>query len=207
MIVLGLTGSIGTGKSTTASQFLQLGIPVHDSDAEVHKLLSPGGAGYFHVTAAFQFYLYPQIYNLKTKSIDRRALGRLVFARDADRRRLEGILHPMVRAVQDDFIRRHRRLGAQAVVLDIPLLFETQADKRVDRTIVVTAPHHIQRARVLARPGMDEARFNAINARQMSPQEKTARADFVIYTNMGLAESLRQIKEILRALRAKESHE
>lgn len=202
MIVLGLTGSIGMGKSTICAMFEREGIPCHDSDAAVHELLSPEGAGYFAVTAAFPYYSYPQIYKRLVKGepkiIERKALGAVVFHDVEARKKLEGILHPLVRASQKEFVRVAQRKGLRAVILDIPLLFETGAEDYLDHVICVHAPYHIQKQRVLARPGMTEERFAAIVAAQMPSEEKCARSDFVIETGLGRAVSMRQVKDIVR---------
>ena len=201
MIVLGLTGSIGMGKSTAAAMLRNLRVPVHDSDACVHDLLSVDNPAHFHVAAAFPYYEYPQIYDRKTKGINRKALGAVVFADDAKRARLEAVLHPMVRQSQMDFIRACTAKGVDIVCLDIPLLFETGAEHRVDYTIVVSAPAFLQAQRVLARPGMDEARFAAILARQMPDAEKRRRADYVVNTGLGRARTMKELKQVLRNLR------
>jgi len=204
MIILGLTGSIGMGKSTAANQFKQLGIAVHDADAQVHEFFTPDHKAYFDITAAFPLHTYPQIYKKSgagPKRIDRGALGAVIFGNAAERKRLEAVLHPKVRAAQDDFMRAQKLLGADIVVLDIPLLYETGAESRVDKVVVVTAPQHIQRARVMERVGMSEDRFQSILASQMDNAEKCDKADFIVHTNMGLDESLFQIKSILRELR------
>lgn len=188
MIVIGLTGSIGMGKSTALKMFQDLGVPCHDSDACVHALMQPGGKACALVGDAF-----PQVY--KEGVIDRQALGAIVFANPEERVRLENILHPLVRESQREFI-----AGSQSkvVVLDIPLLFETGAEGNVDITICVDAPHEIQRQRVLARPGMTEEKFAAILANQMSSSEKVARADYVVQTGVGTADTMMQIENILK---------
>lgn len=196
MIVIGLTGSIGMGKSTAADMLRTMGVPVHDSDAAVHGLLARGGAGVAPVAARF-----PEAFNHKAQAIDRAALGKVIFADDDKRRALEGILHPLVRSAQDAFIRAQQRAGRDMVALDIPLLFETGAEQRVDVTIVVTAPAHIQRQRVLARPGMTEEQFQARLSRQMSDAEKRRRADYVVQTGIGRAHTQRALVCIVNKLR------
>ena len=207
MVVIGLTGSIGMGKSTAAAMLAKLGVAVHEADAEVHALLSPGGAGALAVAAAFPYFSYAQIYARANKdgirAIDRRNLGRLVFKDEKARETLEGILHPLVREAQTGFIRKQAALGKGIVALDIPLLFETGGESRVDYTIAVTAPAFIQRMRVLARENMDEEKFHAILARQMPDGEKRARADFVVHTGLGRAYTMRQLKAILRTIKEK----
>ncbi len=191
MVILGLTGSIGMGKSTAAAMLRRLGVPVHDADAAVHRLLGRNGAAVPKVAAAFPGTAGPD-------GIDRAALGRRVFGDTAALRRLEGILHPMVRAETARFLRRMRARRAPLVVLDIPLLFETGGEERCAAILVVSAPGFLQRARVLARPGMDASRFAAIRAKQMPDSEKRLRADFVVPTGLGRRETLRRLAGIVR---------
>lgn len=200
MIIIGLTGSIGMGKSTLAGMFERLGVPSHDSDAAVHALFHPDHEARTAIAAAFPYYEYPDLYNKKTRAIDRGVLGKIVFGNQGKREELESILHPRVRESQSEFIRQNQRLGRKMVVLDIPLLFETGAEQRVDYTVVASAPAHIQRARVLARPGMTDDKFDAILARQMPDTEKCARADFVVPTGLGRAHALRHLKDILKTI-------
>lgn len=189
MIVLGLTGSIGMGKSAVAAMFNELGIPGHNSDVAVHAALAPGGAAASAVAAAF-----PEA--LLAGAIDRGALGRIVFADEAARRTLEGILHPLVREAEKNFIKEARDKGHKAVVLDIPLLYETGAEAYCDKVICVDAPYEIQRERVLARPGMTPEKFEAILASQMPSSEKCARADYVVQTGGDKAVTMAQVKQI-----------
>lgn len=191
MIVLGLTGSVGMGKSTTADLFRREGVPVFDADAAVHDLYR--GAAVAPVGAAF-----PDA--LRDGVIDRAVLGQLVFNRPDAMRRLEAIVHPFVRAARERFLAEARRSGAALCVLDIPLLFETGGDKEVDAVAVVSAPESVQKARVLARPGMTPERFAAILAKQMPDAEKRRRARFVIDTSKGLEEAARQVREVIAAL-------
>ncbi len=202
MIVLGLTGSIGMGKSTVASMMKVLGIPVHDSDAAVHRLLAPKSEAQAALQEAFPPRDYPEVYDKRTKTINRRELGKIVFADERLRLELERILHPLVRKSQDTFLRECRIKGSDIAVLEIPLLYETGAERRMDGVIVVSAPAFLQKARVMARPGMDEAKFNAILARQIPDSEKRMRADYVIHTGLGRAQSMRELQEILRMVRA-----
>ena len=205
MIVIGLTGSIGMGKSTVGAMLEELGIPVHESDLAVHELLQPGAEGYLAVAAAFPYFDYAEIYGPRDKqgqrAIDRGALGRIVFADDEARKRLESILHPLVRAAQDKFIRDQKRAGRDIVALDIPLLFETGAEDRVDVILVTDAPYHVQKARVLERAGMTAEKFEAILSKQMPNAEKCARADYVVHTGLGLAQTMKELKLIISALR------
>ncbi|MBX6370406.1 MAG: dephospho-CoA kinase [Rhodospirillales bacterium] len=195
MKVIGLTGSIGMGKSTAAAMFRRLGVPVHDSDAAVHRLLGRGGAAVRLVEEAF-----PGV--VRNGAVDRAELGRRVFGNPAALRRLEAILHPLVRKAAARFVARARAQRRDLVVLDVPLLFETQGDRRCDVTVVVSAPAFVQRARVLARPGMTEARLAQVLAQQMPDAEKRARADFVVETGLGKRYTLGRIKKIVSILRS-----
>jgi dephospho-CoA kinase len=191
VIVLGLTGSLGMGKSTAADMLRRLGVPVHDADAEVHRLLGPGGAAVPAVARAFP----------STRAgdrIDRRILGRLVFDDPPALKRLEAILHPLVRAAERRFLAVNRRRHAPIAVLDIPLLFETKGERRCAGVIVVSAPLWLQRQRVLRRPGVTAQRLDAILARQMPDAEKRRRADWVVPTGLGKAVTLRHLQRILR---------
>lgn len=200
MLIIGLTGSIGMGKSTAANMLETLGVPVHDSDEEVHDLLADQrGQAYAAICAAFPYFEYPQIY--KDKKIDRNAFGAVIFKDSEARETLEGILHPLVHIAQNKFLHTQQKARREVVALDIPLLFETGGEARVDVSMVVSAPYDVQRARVLAREEMDEDKFHAILERQMDDGEKCARADCVIKTGLGRAETMRQIKEMLESLR------
>ena len=208
MIILGLTGSIAMGKSTVAGMFQKEGVPVHDSDEAVHELLQPGGKAVPLIAEAFPVFKYPEIYDKKkngVKPINRSKLGALVFAEGNEEllKELEAILHPLVQESQQVFTRKHK--GADIVVLDIPLLYETGAENRVDYVVVASAPYNIQRQRVLDRPGMDEEKLETILTRQMPDGEKRVRADFIVDTGLGHAHSMKQVKEILLSLRNKES--
>mgnify|MGYP003956742711 CR=1 FL=1 len=190
MMVLGLTGSIGMGKSTAARMFRQMGVRVYDSDASVHRLLSRGGRAVPAIEAAF-----PGV--VEDGAVNRKALGEKVFG-DADAlKRLESIVHPLVRRVQEEFLKRAAARRENIVVLDVPLLFETDGDEVCDAVIVISAPRFLQRARVLARGGMTREKLDAVLARQMSDQEKRRRADFVVPSGLGRAVTLRRLKEIV----------
>lgn len=189
-LIVGLTGSIGMGKTAVAAMFRRLGIPVHDSDAAVHAALGKGGGAVDAVAAAF-----PGV--VKAGAVDRGALGKVVFGEAAALKRLESILHPMVRASQARFLARARRRRAAMAVLDIPLLFETRGERRCDLVAVVSAPGFVQRRRVLARPGMTVERLAQIVAKQTPDSEKRRRADVVIPTGRGRAATLRAVKEIV----------
>ncbi|HEX7752643.1 MAG TPA: dephospho-CoA kinase [Novosphingobium sp.] len=188
--VLGLTGSIGMGKSAVAAMFAELGVPVFDADAAVHALQGPQGALLPAIEAAFPGTTGPG-------GVDRAKLGAAVFGDPAALKRLEGIVHPAVAAMRRDFFADHA--DAPLVVLDIPLLFEKGA-ARVDAVVVVSAPAEVQRARVLARPGMTEAKFEAILKLQMPDAEKRARADHVIDTGVPLAETRAAVQRLVRGL-------
>jgi dephospho-CoA kinase len=194
MIVLGLTGSIGMGKSTTAKMFADAGVPVHDSDEAVHRLYS--GAAAPLVEEAFPG-------TTKKGTVDRAELAKRVVGQPQAIARLEKIVHPLVRADADAFLKRHRAAGVPLAVLDIPLLFETGGAVRVDKIAVVTAPAEIQRERVLSRPGMTPKKFAAILAQQMPDAEKRKRADFVIDTGKGLAAAREAVRAIIRELAGK----
>jgi dephospho-CoA kinase len=195
MIVLGLTGSIGMGKSTAAAGLRRLRVPVYDADAEVHRLLGKGGAAVAAVSAAF-----PDVRG-EDGGIDRRRLGPLVFGKLDQLRRLENILHPMVRAAERRFLARARAQHEKLVVLDIPLLFETDRIDRIDGVIVVSAPLRLQRERVMRRQGMTAARFAAILASQLPDAEKRRRADFVVSTALSRAAAAHQLATIVRRVR------
>ncbi|ANP46289.1 dephospho-CoA kinase [Candidatus Viadribacter manganicus] len=194
MIIIGLTGSIGMGKSTVASMFAEEGAPGFDSDAAVHALYAPGGAAVGPVEAAF-----PGV--TKDGAIDRIALSARVVGNAEAIKRLEEIVHPLVRQAQMAFLQQHRDAGAPFVVLDIPLLFEGGGAKLVNKTVVVSAPAEVQRTRVLSRPGMTVEKFEAILTRQMPDAEKRALADFVIDTGVSLEQTRTQVRAVLDALR------
>jgi len=191
MIVLGLTGSIGMGKSATAKMFAEAGVPVHDSDETVHRLYAGKAAPL--VEAAFPG-------TTQAGLVDRVKLGRQVLADPAALKKLEAIVHPLVRADADAFLDLHRAVGAPVAVLDIPLLFETGGRNRVDKVVVVTASPEIQRARVLARPGMSEEKFSSILAKQVPDAEKRRQADFIIDTGQGFDAARRAVEAIVSEL-------
>ena len=195
MITVGLTGSIGMGKSTTAAMFAAEGVPVYDADAEVHALYARGGAAVEPLEAAF-----PGV--VVDGAVDRAKLSHYVVGKPDELKRLEAIVHPLVGESRVDFFQKAVADGADIVVLDIPLLFETGGEKRMDAVVVVSAPADLQRQRVLARPGMDEAKLDAILARQMADAEKRARAHFVIDTGQGLDHARAQVRDVLKRLRA-----
>jgi dephospho-CoA kinase len=190
MIVLGLTGSIGMGKSTTAAMFAEAGAVVWNADDTVHRLYGPGGAAVGPVGAAF-----PGV--VVDGAIDRTRLARALGDDSEAFRKLERIVHPLVLNERAADLAAARTRGARLAVLDIPLLFETGGDAAVDAVVVVTAPAPVQAARVLARPGMTRARFEAILKRQLPDAEKRRRADFVIDTAEGLEATRRRVEEIV----------
>ena len=194
MKVLGLTGSIGMGKTTAALLLRRLGVPVHDADEAVHRLLGKGGAAVAAVAAEF-----PGV--VRDGAVDRKALGARVFRNDEAMRRLERILHPLVRQDSARFLKWARARGAPVAVLDVPLLFEVGRDRDCDATLVVSAPPFVQRARVLARPGMTERRLGEVLARQMPDAEKRRRADHVVPTGLGRRLTLRRLRRVLKDLR------
>ncbi|WP_029012510.1 dephospho-CoA kinase [Niveispirillum irakense] len=194
MIVLGLTGSIGMGKSTAASMLRGLGCPVHDADAAVHALYRQGGAAVPVIAK-----LFPSV--IRDGAVDRAALGRVVLGDTAAMRRLEAAVHPLVQQQSRAFLVQQARRGVPLVVMDVPLLFEGGGWKRVDYIAVVTAPPSLQRARVLARPGMTVEKFNHILARQMPDVMKRQLADFVIPTGLGRHFTLQHLQRIVTLLR------
>lgn len=191
MITLGLTGSIGMGKSTVARMFADAGVPVFDADAAVHRLQGKGGRLVAAIAAAFPDTTGPA-------GVDRTALGEAVLGQPELLERLEAIVHPAVSEERAMFLRAHAE--AQLVVFDVPLLFETGGEARVDKVAVVSAPAEVQRARVLARAGMTVARLDAILARQMPDAEKRARADFVIDTGGPLEATRARVAEVITCL-------
>ena len=195
MIRIGLTGSIGMGKSTSAKLFAEAGVPVNDSDAVVHDLYS--GEAVPLVEAAFPG-------TTSDGKVDRQELSRRLAGDPSGFKRLEAIVHPLVRERERRFVERQTEAGADMIVLDIPLLFETGADKRVDKIAVVSCDPQIQRERVLARPGMTEEKFNMILSRQTPDAEKRARADYVIDTGGSIDAARHQVQEIIADLRRKQ---
>jgi dephospho-CoA kinase len=191
MFILGLTGSLGMGKSTTAGFFAEAGVPVHDADAVVHRLYQGDAAP--PIEAAFPG-------TTAAGKVDRAKLAARVLDHPEALRRLEAIVHPLVREAEARFLAEARARGAKVVVLDIPLLLETSGDQRVDAIVVVSAPSETQRQRVLARPGMTPDKFDALLARQMSDADKRRHADFVVDTSRGFEAARAQVQEILRAV-------
>jgi len=193
VVVIGLTGSIGMGKSTTARFFAEAGVPVHDADLAVHQLYT--GPATPLIEAEF-----PGVSD--ADGVDRDKLARRVLDDPEALRRLEGIIHPLVQCEERRFLDDAERAGASVAVLDIPLLFETGADGRVDAVVVATAPAEMQRARAFERAGMTEDKFRALLAKQMPDEEKRRRADFVVDTSQGFDSARAQVRAILRAASA-----
>lgn len=194
MFILGLTGSIGMGKTVAAGDFSRLGVPVHDSDATVHDLMSKGGDAVSEVARAF-----PGV--LEKGAIDRGLLGKHVFGDDVALKTLEAILHPKVREREIAFLGWHVRQRTQAIVLDVPLLYETGGQKRCDAVAVVSAPYREQRRRVLSRSGMTEERLAKILAYQVPDIKKRQLADYVIHTGLGRMHSLQIIRQIVTLIK------
>lgn len=194
MIVIGLTGSVGMGKSATAAMFADAGIPVYDADAEVRRLYAPGGAAVAKVEAAF-----PGV--VVDGAVDRGRLGERVLGDPEALARLNAIVWPLMGEARAEFFRRARESGAEVAVLDIPLLLETGGERSVDKVVVVSAPSALQRRRVLGRPGMTPAKFEALLAAQMPDADKRARADFVVDTSQDFDHARRQVQTILDTLR------
>ena len=188
MFILGLTGSLGMGKSATAKMFAEEGVPVHDADAVVHRLYE--GEAVPLIEAAFAG-------TTAGGKVDRDRLARRVLGDDAAIKRLESIVHPLVAAARDRFLAKAERDGAAVAVLDIPLLFETGGDTRCDAVIVVSAPPDVQRSRSFERPGMTDEKFTAILAKQLPDAEKRTRADFVVDTSKGFDAARAQVRDIL----------
>ena len=191
MIRIGLTGSIGMGKSTTAGLFLREGVPVNDSDAVVHALYE--GAAVLPIENEFPG-------ATKNGMVDRQKLAEQLQSNPAKFKILERIVHPLVREHEDAFVRKHRDAGAPIVVLDIPLLFETHSENRADKIVVVSCNPEIQRRRVLARRGMTVEKFDLILSRQLPDMQKRARADFVIDTGLGIDHASQSVRDILSIL-------
>ena len=195
MLVIGLTGSIGMGKSTAAARFAKHGIPVFDADAVVHGLYSGKAAplieGRFPGTTI-------------DDRVDRERLGARLMGDEKALADLEAIIHPLVREAREDFLKTHARAGAGMVVLEIPLLFEVGADRQVDVTVVVSAPQSIQRERVLRRPNMTEEKLDALLANQMPDGEKRKRADFVVDTSRPIEETAVEIDKLVESLRGRD---
>jgi dephospho-CoA kinase len=191
MFIIGLTGSIGMGKSTTAKFFAEEGVPVHDADAVVHRLYDGGAVP--AIEAAFPG-------TTANGKVDRNKLAAHLVAHPGDFKKLEALVHPLVRAAEQAFLAEAERNGSEVVVLDIPLLYETAGEARCDAVVVVSAPAEVQRARMLERSGMTDERFEAILARQVPDAVKRERADFVVDSAKGFEHARAQVREILAAV-------
>jgi dephospho-CoA kinase len=191
MFVLGLTGSIGMGKTTTAKMFAEEGVPVHDADAAVHRLYE--GEAVKPIEAAFPG-------ATGNGKVNREKLGQRVLGDDFAMKRLEHIVHPLVRQAEERFLAEAQKKGAKVALLDIPLLYETAGDKRCDAVVVVSAPADVQRLRAFERSGMTAEKFEAILAKQTPDTEKRRRADFVVDTSKGLDAARAQVRDILKAI-------
>ena len=197
MLLIGLTGSIGMGKSETAKMFRALGVPVYDADAAVHKLYDKGGKAVEPIRAAFPSAVMDD-------AVDRKALSRAVLGLPDEMKKLEAIVHPLVGEAQIEFLKENMAAGHEMAVLDIPLLYETGGETRVDVVVVVSAPYDIQKTRVLARPDMDEAKFASIHAKQTPDAEKRERADFIVESDKGRDHAREQVSAIVDALKGRE---
>ena len=193
MIILGLTGSIGMGKSTTADMFRALDVPVYDADQAVHDL-------YESTLVPILEAAFPGV--SEEGKIDRQRLSTKVVGNSAAMKKLESIVHPFVRSKKEAFLSTHKQAGAAIVVLDIPLLFETGGSEHVNKIVVVTASKDIQRERVLSRPEMTLDKFEKIRARQMPDEEKRARADFVIDTGLGMKAAREAVLQIIETIKS-----
>ena len=191
MFILGLTGSIGMGKSTTAKMFAEEGVPVHDADAAVHRLYE--GEAVAPIESAFPG-------TTAGGKVNREKLGQRILGDELAMKRLEHIVHPLVRQAEERFLNEAQEKGAKVALLDIPLLYETAGDKRCDAVVVVSAPADIQRVRAFERPGMSKDKFAAILAKQTPDTEKRRRADFVVDTSKGLEPARAQVRDILQAI-------
>jgi dephospho-CoA kinase len=199
MIVVGLTGSIAMGKSDTLKMFAELGVPIFDADAEVHALYEAGGGAVPAIAAAF-----PEA--VHDGRVDRAILSQIISEDPTSLARLEAVVHPLVRERQQRFLEVAKSAGAKLVVLDIPLLFETGGERRVDKVVVVSAPAAEQRRRALARPGMSEEKLAQILARQMPDGEKRQRADYVVDSGAGHDRARAQVHAIVTALEEEAVH-
>ena len=197
MFILGLTGSVGMGKSVTAGFFRDEGVPVHDADAAVHRLYENEAVA--PIEAAFPG-------TITDGKVDRVKLGNRVLGDPAALLKLEQIVHPLVRREEERFLAEAEKTGAKIAVLDIPLLYETHAEKRCNAVVVVSAPADVQRERVLARPGMTAEKFAAVLAKQMPDAEKRARADFIVDSGQGFDAARAQVREILAQVSRMATH-
>ncbi len=196
MILVGLTGSIGMGKSATAKLFAAEGVPVYDADLAVHDLYAKGGAAVAPIAVSFPG-------AVKDGAVDRDRLSAMVLGQQDALKTLEAIVHPLVRQVQVDWLTKHAKAGEGIVVLDVPLLFETSSEKNFQEIVVVSAPEEVQRARVLGRPGMTAEKLDDILMRQIPDAQKRERADFIIETSKGIDDARGQVQAVLQAIKKK----
>lgn len=196
MLLIGLTGSIGMGKSETAKMFARAGVPVYDADAAVHKLYEKGGAAVAPLEEAF-----PGV--VKDGAVDRPTLSKQVIGNPENLKKLEAIVHPLVGKAHQAFLQKAMEDGAEMVLLDIPLLFETGGRDRVDVIVVVSAPYELQRARVLARDDMTPEKFEDILAKQVPDADKRAGADYIVESDKGLEHAEAQVKAIVEELKGR----
>lgn len=194
IMLLGLTGSIGMGKSTVGKMFERLGIPIYNADAEVHKLYQVGGAA-----VALIGEIFPEA--VIDSRVDRPTLSKLVLGNDEEIKKLEAVVHPLVGLDRAGFLSKAEAVGHKMAILDVPLIYETGGEKNFHKIIVVSAPKEVQRARVLARDDMTEDKFEAILARQVPDEIKRERADYVINTNCSEEETLEQVKQLVDVLK------
>jgi dephospho-CoA kinase len=194
MVIVGLTGSIGMGKSETAKMFRKLGVPVYDADAAVHAIYAPGGSAVAPIEEAF-----PGVTN--ASGVDRDALAKLVLNDPVALKKLESIVHPLVGREQQKFLEQAAADKAEIIVIDVPLLYETGGQKRVDCVVLVSAPYELQRERVLARPGMHEEKFQAILAKQVPDAQKRQQADYIIDSSQGLESAQVQVEALIPLLK------
>ena len=192
--MVGLTGTIAMGKTETAKLFAKLGLPVYDADAVVHAFYERGGPAVAPLAKVFPAAVHDG-------RVDRVKLAGLIGGNHEAFEKLEAVVHPLVRAAENEFLAAAVQRGDDVVILDIPLLFETGGENRMDAVVVVSAPHHVQRERVLARPGMTLEKLQAINARQIPDVDKRAKADFVIETDKGKEHAFAQVKRVAAELR------
>lgn len=195
MKTIGLTGSIGMGKTETSKMFARENVPVFDSDAIVHKLMGEGGEAVDIVEQAFGGVK-------RNGKIDRKKLGDRVFGDEKALKKLEELLHPIVQRKREQFVTKAKKENHDIVVFDIPLLFEKKHEESCDYIVVVTAPYEIQRNRVLNRPGMSEERFRQIIKKQIPDDEKKDRADFIIQTDKGIEYAEKQVRDIIKKIKA-----
>lgn len=194
MVIVGLTGSIGMGKSETAKMFRKLGIPVYDADAAVHAIYAPGGSAVAPIEGAF-----PGVTG--ANGVDREALAKQVLNDAAALKKLESIVHPLVGLEQQKFLEQAAAENVEIIVIDVPLLYETGGQKRVDCVVLVSAPYELQRERVLERPGMSEEKFQAILSKQVPDAQKREQADFIIDSSQGLEPAMAQVEALIPLLK------